>query len=324
MSLRSFSLALFLPCAGFGLALCWLVLVVGAALGGGVGGGGGCEGQGGLRWRAVGATVYETGFVGAYGVALGNRPAFAELGLHGPADRNDADADRLGVALGLGGPLPPFAKLLLKAPTGRTVVGEKLDVGVGGGPIDGLPRAIDLWRATRRALGLPPRWSGRLLVALPVAGGCAGGGEGGLGERVVAIALSQLGVMERPPGSGCNPYGPCEEWCSLFASWVWRRAGVPVGELAFSGDLYRWARAHTHVYPPSATPKPGWAVFFGSGPQTTATSLHVAIVERVEGGELTLINGNYNGGVERSGPCLPQAAQSACGEAGPIYGYAEP
>jgi hypothetical protein len=318
-------LALFLvPPAAVGAASLWLLLVVGAALGGG-GGGGGCEAGGEVVWRQVAATTYETGSVGAYGVPLANRLAFAELGLHGPNDRNDADANRLGEALGLGGPLPPLAKVLLKAPNGRIVVAEKLDVGVGGPPIDGLERAIDLWRATRIALGLPADWAGLLSVALPSApkAACLGGG-GGLGERIVEIARSQLGVTERPLGSGCNPYGPCESWCSLFASWVWHQAGVAVGAVPFSGALYSWAAVHTHIYPPTAVPQPGWTVFFGSGPQTPATSLHVAIVERVAGGEVTLINGAYAGRVERSGPCPPSQAERLCGEPGPIYGYAEP
>jgi len=315
-------------CGGGGLAAIggWFFLVVAGSFGApdGVGLAGGCAGGG---WVVVAATVYETGTVGAYGVPLAGRLAYAELGLPFPSDQNPADAERLGRALGLGGPLPPFAKLLVRAPSGRTVEAEKLDVGFGGPPIDGKPRAIDLWLETRRALGLPPRWSGLLEVALPAATqeSCAQPQPTtALEARIVAIARSQLGVASRPPGSECNPYGPCEPWCSLFATWVWRQAGVAVPTLPFSGALFSWAQSRGLAYPPTATPQPGWAVFFGSGPENPSTSLHVALVEAVYGGRITLINGNFAGQVARSGPCLPAQAQSGCAEPGPIYGYAAP
>ena len=57
------------------------------------------------------------------------------------------------------------------------------------------------------------------------------------------------------------------------------------------------------VLPPSATPAPGDAVLFGTGPQA---SDHVAIVERVfPGGQITTIDGNFSDRVARVGPFLP-------------------
>jgi hypothetical protein len=38
-------------------------------------------------------------------------------------------------------------------------------------------------------------------------------------QKVVKLARSQLGYHEH--GANCQKYGPCEEWCSLFATWVW-------------------------------------------------------------------------------------------------------
>jgi hypothetical protein len=145
----------------------------------------------------------------------------------------------------------------------------------------------------------------------------------------VAIARGQLGTGEQPPGSGCTVYGPCEEWCALFTTWVWRRAGIPIPSLAFSGAIYSWAAQHTHAYAPNVTPRPGWAALFGSGPGNPASSQHVAIVEAVlPNGEVEFINGNFAGTVARTGPCLPSRAQLAgaggCQEPAPIYGYAAP
>jgi hypothetical protein len=93
----------------------------------------------------------------------------------------------------------------------------------------------------------------------------------------VKVAESQLGKGEEPPGSGCTIYGPCEEWCSLFASWVWQHAGVPLpGSTAaygYSGSLYTWAREHGgRVLPPAATPAPGDAIFYGTGPGDSSGS----------------------------------------------------
>ena len=114
---------------------------------------------------------------------------------------------------------------------------------------------------------------------------------------------------------------------------------------AYSGSIYEWAKAHeagpslpgaaapgespfsqatpngARVLPPSATPAPGDAVLFGTGPQA---SDHIAIVERVfPGGQITTIDGNYSDRVARVGPFLPSHAVEG-GEPAPVFGYAQP
>jgi hypothetical protein len=179
--------------------------------------------------------------------------------------------------------------------------------------------------------------------------GAASSAGSSSGNEIVRIAESQLGRTESPLGSNCNPYGPCVEWCSLFVAWVWEKAGVPLRggtvPYAYSGSIYEWARAHeggwslpgeaapgeppfsqatpngARVLPPSATPAPGDAVLFGSGPQA---SDHIAIVERVfPGGQITTIDGNYSDRVARVGPFLPSRAVEG-GEPAPVFGYAQP
>jgi hypothetical protein len=300
----------------------------------------------------VAATVYSGSGPGAYGAGLSGHNAFAELGLWSEADADRAHADRIGVALGLGHALAPYTRLVVTAADGRTVIAEKRDIGMGGPPIDGHVRAIDLWTSTREALGLPADWSGLVRVQ-PTADELVGSetdaygrGRAGppaaagdacatrvraseAGERIVEIARGQLAMAEHPPGSNCTVYGPCEPWCALFTTWVWRRAGIEIPSLGFSGAVYKWSARHARVYAANVTPRPGWAALFGSGPADPATSLHIAIVESVlAAGEITLINGNFANSVMRTGPCEPAHAQLAgaggCEEPGPIYGYAAP
>ena len=343
--------------AALGMTAAFLALTVLSLIGSFLAAGASCESATGMTlpaddWVTIAATVYSESGPGAYGAGLAGHYAFAELGLWSEADTDRAHADRIGVALGLGRALAPYTRLEIQAPDGRAVIAEKRDIGMGGTPIDGRQRAIDLWTSTRIALGLSADWSGLVRVRAPAGGVLAteaaqpaqgqaaaatSAGECALGtvpvseaaQRIVAVARSQLGVGERPPGSNCTPYGPCEAWCALFATWVWRRAGIQVPSLGFSGAIYEWALRHAHVYPPSASPRAGWAVLFGSGPADPSTSLHVGIVEGVfANDEIAVINGNFANSVMRTGPCHPAEAQLAgvggCEEPGPIYAYAAP
>ncbi len=165
-------------------------------------------------------------------------------------------------------------------------------------------------------------------LAEPVSGGCTAGPAPtpASSSRIVKIAESQIGQGENPPGSECTIFGPCEEWCALFASWVWIKAGVPLegstAEYGYSGTLYTWAKEHGgRVLPPSATPSPGDLVFYGSGPGP-GESEHVGVVQRVfKDGRITTIEGNYAGHVSLVGPFLPA---DPIGERAGIYGYAQP
>lgn len=107
--------------------------------------------------QTVGASEYggpadpSSGTVGASGVSLLAQPdSFAELG-----------GTSFATATSLGG-LPYGTPLQITAGR-RSVVAYKEDFGLGGGPVGGHPRAIDLWWQLARRLGLPyehGRWSG--------------------------------------------------------------------------------------------------------------------------------------------------------------------
>ena len=149
-----------------------------------------------------------------------------------------------------------------------------------------------------------------------------------LTSAIVATATSQVNA-DPYTGYFCNPYGPCEAWCSLFATWVWEQAGVPIPSYAFTGDMYDWAQAHTTVLPPYAMPSPGDAVLYGTGPWSTSSSVHVGLVMQVwPDGAVVTVEGDAgpapvgNLAVIVNGPYLPSHSQISNGM--PIYAFARP
>jgi cell wall-associated NlpC family hydrolase len=124
----------------------------------------------------------------------------------------------------------------------------------------------------------------------------------GRGKDVVHAARTQLGVRENPPGSNRNPYGPTAAWCSSFATAMWRKAGVKIPILPFSGDVFHWGERNGHAYGKHSLheARPGDVLIFGTGPQNTTTSTHIGIVEKVEGNRVTMIEGNSGDAVRRN------------------------
>lgn len=123
------------------------------------------------------------------------------------------------------------------------------------------------------------------------------------GARVAAIAETQIGQSEQPPGSNEGPAiaeyrsatagaAPGEPWCAYFASWAARQAGVPLGAngegLGSVSEIWSWAQSAGRVIPngPGVTPQPGDLIVFGSE--------HVGIVKDVlPNGQVQTIEGNY-------------------------------
>ncbi len=147
-------------------------------------------------------------------------------------------------------------------------------------------------------------------------------------NSIVSVATNQV---RADPVSGyfCNPYGPCEAWCALFATWVWRRVGIPIPSLAFVGYVYDWAAAHTRVLPPTARPAPGDFVLYGTGPATVGTAVHIGIVAQVwPDGAIDTVEGDAGPGptggfnVILNGPFLPSDSSTYNGF--PIFAYAVP
>lgn len=55
-------------------------------------------------------------------------------------------------------------------------------------------------------------------------------------QEVIAKAGAQLNIKENPAGSNRNPYGEWYgmngvPWCAIFVSWVFDKAGIPLGQI---------------------------------------------------------------------------------------------
>ena len=149
------------------------------------------------------------------------------------------------------------------------------------------------------------------------------------GAAIAAAVASQIEPDPDVGGLYCNPYGPCEEWCALFATWAWEQAGIPIPRYAFTGDIWSWAAGLGLALPPTAMPAVGDAVLYGTGPWSTATSVHVGIVTEVwPDGSIMTVGGDSGPGadgylsVALDGPFLPADSNSYNGV--PIYAFAQP
>jgi len=57
-------------------------------------------------------------------------------------------------------------------------------------------------------------------------------------NKIVEIARNEVGYTETPPGSNRTKYGKWfgldgMPWCGIFVSWVYSRAGYPLGNIGF-------------------------------------------------------------------------------------------
>jgi CHAP domain len=127
--------------------------------------------------------------------------------------------------------------------------------------------------------------------------------SGGSGARVAAVAETQIGQSEQPPGSNESPAiaeyrsatagaMPGEPWCAYFASWAARQAGEPIGPsgqgLGSVSEIWSWAQSAGRAVPngPGVVPKPGDLIVFGGE--------HVGIVRGVlPDGRIETVEGNY-------------------------------
>lgn len=55
-------------------------------------------------------------------------------------------------------------------------------------------------------------------------------------QTIIYAAAIQVGTKENPPHSGVTKYGDWfgikgEQWCALFVSWVYLKAGYPLGNI---------------------------------------------------------------------------------------------
>lgn len=152
--------------------------------------------------------------------------------------------------------------------------------------------------------------------------------NGALGDRIVQIAMSQVGNADNPvshsfAGLNCNPYtsmvggfsansNGCgsdstfnvrnsdENWCADFVKWVWQQAGITENMNtinAAASSVYAWAlQDGQNPQPNTGTPAVGDAiVFFPPGTiSATGAANHVGIVSAVhDDGTIDMVNGDF-------------------------------
>jgi lysozyme family protein len=136
----------------------------------------------------------------------------------------------------------------------------------------------------------------------------------------LAVAASQLGVRERPPGSNRGPeveqyqatvgIEPGQPWYAAFVYWCFEQAARQLGRanpvIKTGSVMEHWSRAQQQGLPVVRAEqarhepyrvKAGTVFVLGTGRGTG----HTGLVERVLGGRLVTIEGNTNGGGSREG-----------------------
>jgi hypothetical protein len=148
-----------------------------------------------------------------------------------------------------------------------------------------------------------------------------------LQRRIVLTASSfdqqHRGLQETPSESECNPFSAAfgrgstwgcrpgtsaEPWCSDFAQWVWRRAGVGTGGITgWAATFATWGAAHHRAqFGRHFHAEVGDAIVWGTRSPLYGT--HVGIIVSVVGDQIDVVSGNaggdlpgYGEGVWRSG-----------------------
>jgi peptidoglycan hydrolase-like protein with peptidoglycan-binding domain len=141
--------------------------------------------------------------------------------------------------------------------------------------------------------------------------------------KALEVAISQIGVREKPLGSnrgpqvdkylksvGLNPASGHFAWCAAFVYWCYDQAATALGRanpvIKTAGVLDHWARAAqkginrittTAAKNNPSLVKPGHIFIIDHG----GTTGHTGMVERVSGGKLVTIEGNTNDGGSREG-----------------------
>ncbi len=135
--------------------------------------------------------------------------------------------------------------------------------------------------------------------------------------EALKVAITQLGVMEDPPGSNkgtiVNQYlasvalPPGLFWCAAFVYWCFDKAAIKLGK---NNPLFKTGHVITHwnkttgkkiltvdaIDKPSLI-KPGHIFMLNTG----GSSGHTGIIEKVDGGFIHTIEGNSNNSGSRNG-----------------------
>ncbi|MCB5169085.1 CHAP domain-containing protein [Streptomyces bambusae] len=112
--------------------------------------------------------------------------------------------------------------------------------------------------------------------------------------------IARIALQEAEASHGCSYYGSCPGggWCAVFATWVWRQAGVTdLGGLSISArDFYNYGQQRGTL---DHVPDVGDAVVYNYSAAGNWAD-HVNIVVKVEGDMVTTVGGNESNSVQET------------------------
>ena len=141
-------------------------------------------------------------------------------------------------------------------------------------------------------------------------GSSANSGPAGPGAQgALDKARSMLGLNENSNSSEINKVtqksginSATTPWCAAFAINILKDAGIldttGLKNPNYCPEIVSWAKEKGIWMERGSTPKPGDAILFDWG--ADGTSDHIGIVEKVEGGKITTIEGNSSDSVKRN------------------------
>lgn len=117
----------------------------------------------------------------------------------------------------------------------------------------------------------------------------------GLNEKTNTAEINKV-TKESGIDSSTTP------WCAAFAINILKDAGIldttGLKNPNYCPEIVRWAKEKNIWMDRGSTPKPGDAILFDWG--ADGTSDHIGIVEKVENGKITTIEGNSSDSVKRN------------------------
>lgn len=145
---------------------------------------------------------------------------------------------------------------------------------------------------------------------------------------ILTIAAREIGTKESPANSNRTKYGKeygmdANPWCAMFLWWVFAQADASKlyfggNKTAYTPTLADWYRKNGAWY---STPKVGDLVFFHNGTRIC----HVGLVESIQGGNITTIEGNTASGNDANGGMVMRRARSQVGTKNwYVAGYGRP
>lgn len=118
-------------------------------------------------------------------------------------------------------------------------------------------------------------------------------------DGIVKVALEQVGNVGGQPYWSWYGFSSRVDWCACFVSWCANECGYItdgiIPKYALCSDGSDWFKSHGQWLKGGETPSAGMIIFFDYPDDGLDGSPdHTAIVEKVEGGRVYTVEGNYN------------------------------